>query len=312
MLVANQSGVINQFLLPNAVRVHQIQVADCIPYRLAMNRNSSKLSLIDKSSKLYIYDFDATNEQTGTEGDWLDLKLQDVWDMRWAADNADLLAVCEKSRLLILNSSTLEREEPVFSNGNICSFEQLRVKTLLMDSLIVDTMANGGAKKSMDSYIDHVESQSIRELKDIMAESLPDAVNYILQGPSLPSLWSIVAEHSLSDLQLDTASLAMVKCKDYKGLQFIKKLNKLSDDQLKHALVLTYLNRFEEAEAIYIERNRPELAIHLNEVLGRYSRVLELLESKKCKHILEDIHYCPTYCRVSNSKLSKRSGIGAI
>ena len=106
LLVAHQSGVINQFLLPNAVRVHQIQM-DCIPYRLALNRNSSKLSLIDKSSKLYIYDFDATNEQSGTEGDWLDIKMQDVWDMRWAADNNDLLAVCEKNRLTIVNGTTL-------------------------------------------------------------------------------------------------------------------------------------------------------------------------------------------------------------
>lgn len=287
LLVASHSGIINQFLLPNAVRVHQIQV-DCIPYRLAMNRNSSKLSLIDKSSKLYIYDFDATNEQneqTDTEGDWLDVKLQDVWDMRWASDNPDLLAVCEKSRLVILHSSTLEREEPVPSNGNICSFEQLRVKTLLLDSLVVDTMENAAgsvlaASKPVDSYLDIKDSQSIREVKDIMEQSLPDAVNYILQGSSSPTLWAIIGEYSLSNLQLDTASLAMLKCKDYKGLQFVKKLNKLSDPALKQAQVFAYLNRFEDAENIYIEHNRPEVAIHLNEVLGRYSRVIELLESK--------------------------------
>lgn len=281
LLVGSHSGIINQFLLPNAVRVHQIQV-DCIPYRLAMNRNSSKLSLIDKSSKLYIYDFDATNEQTDSEGDWLDVKLQDVWDMRWATDNTDLLAVCEKSRLVVLHSNTLEREEAVPSNGNICSFEQLRVKTLLLDSLVVDTMesAAGGASKSVDSYLDNVESQSIREVKDIMEQSLPDAVNYILQGSSSPSLWAVIAEYSLSNLQLDTATLAMVKCKDYKGLQFVKKLNKLSDPALKQAQVFAYLNRPEEAENIYIEHNRPEVAIHLNDVLGRYSRVIELLESK--------------------------------
>lgn len=277
-LVATLSGVINQFLLPNAVRIHQIQILDCVPCRLALNKNSSKLALIDRSAKLYIYDFDASNEETGTEGDWLDVKMQDVWDMRWAADNNDLLAICEKNRLTIVNGTTLEREEALHCNGYICSFEQLSVKTVRLDGLVMDTVDGKGIK--IESYLDRFESQSVRELKEIMEHSLTDAVNCALQWPHLPSLWNVIAEHSLANLQLDTANLALVKCKDYKGIQFLKKLNRLTEPALKRAEVCVYLTRFEEAEQIYMEQNRSELAIHLNAVRGNYARVLQLLEGK--------------------------------
>lgn len=202
--------------------------------------------------------------------------------MKWAADNNDMLAICEKNRLTIVNGSKLEREEPVPFSGYVCLFEQLCVKTILLDNLVVDSMDSRAIQ--IDGYFDSVQSQAVRELKDIVNHSLTDAVNYALQWPNFPSLWNIIAEQSLDNLQLETANLAMVKHKDYKGVQLVKKLNKLSDNALKRAEVCAYFGRFEEAEAIYLEQNRPDLAIHLYKVTGNYGRVLELLQSNGALH----------------------------
>lgn len=41
--------------------------------------------------------------------------------MRWASDNADLIAVMEKTRMYILRGN--DPEEPLFTSGYICSFK---------------------------------------------------------------------------------------------------------------------------------------------------------------------------------------------
>src|SRR5690606_4250876 len=68
--------------------------------------------------------------------------------------------------------------------------------------------------------------------------------------------------------------------KDYKGLQFVKRLAKVQDSSLRRAEVYAYLSRFEDAENIYLDVDRPDLAVSLNKAIGNYKRVLELLERK--------------------------------
>lgn len=46
---------------------------------------------------------------------------KDVWAMRWASDNPDLLAIMEKTRMYVLRG--LDPEEPIISSGYICSFQ---------------------------------------------------------------------------------------------------------------------------------------------------------------------------------------------
>lgn len=51
--------------------------------------------------------------------------LQDVWDMCWATDNPELLAVMEKGRLVVLRGS--DAEEPVISSAWLAGFSDLQV-----------------------------------------------------------------------------------------------------------------------------------------------------------------------------------------
>jgi len=46
---------------------------------------------------------------------------KDVWAMKWASDNPEMLAIMEKTRMYVLRG--LEPEEPILSSGYICSFQ---------------------------------------------------------------------------------------------------------------------------------------------------------------------------------------------
>ena len=50
------------------------------------------------------------------------------------------------------------------------------------------------------------------------------------------------------------ADQAFVRCKDYQGLQFVKKLKNLQKEEMRKAEVAAYFKRFDEAERLYLVR----------------------------------------------------------
>ena len=65
-----------------------------------------------------------------------------------------------------------------------------------------------------------------------------------------------MAESSLEQLNLKIAELAFVKCKDYQGIEFVKRLGNLQNDTMKQAEVAAYFKRFDEAERMYLDMDR--------------------------------------------------------
>lgn len=49
------------------------------------------------------------------------MKRHDVWDMKWASDNPNYLAVMEKTRMYVLKDGI--PEEPISSSAYIADFE---------------------------------------------------------------------------------------------------------------------------------------------------------------------------------------------
>lgn len=60
---------------------------------------------------------------------------KEVWDFKWAEDNPEMYAVMEKTRMYIFRRAV--PEEPVQSSGHICEFRDLKVKTILMDEILM-------------------------------------------------------------------------------------------------------------------------------------------------------------------------------
>ena len=55
---------------------------------------------------------------------------------------------------------------------------------------------------------------------------LPDAQRFIEENPH-PRLWRLLAESALELQEFPIAETAFVKCKDYPGIEFVKRLGNL-------------------------------------------------------------------------------------
>lgn len=123
------------------------------------------------------------------------------------------------------------------------------------------------------------EIRSLRDSRSLIETvGIEDACTFIEENPH-PRLWRLLAEAALQRLDLKTAEQAFVRCKDYQGIEFVKRLGNLQSESMKQAEVAAYFGRFEEAERMYLNMDRRDLAIDLRIKLGDWFRVLQLLKT---------------------------------
>lgn len=58
------------------------------------------------------------------------------------------------------------------------------------------------------------------------------------------------------------AEQAFVRCKDYQGIELVKRVDKLQSEDMKQAEVAAYFGRFEEAEKMYLDMDRRYVPSH--------------------------------------------------
>jgi WD repeat-containing protein 35 len=166
-----------------------------------------------------------------------------------------------------------EPEEPVSCSGFICSFSDLQVKVVLLDDIM-----KRPENPDLADIIDF-DTKSLRDTRELLeGVSLQDATQFIENNPH-PKLWKLLAESALNKLDFKVAEHAYVKCKDFYGLEFVKKLQNLTNQNLKKAEIFAYFNQFDEAEAVYLEIDRKDLAYQLRRKLGDWFKVIQLLRN---------------------------------
>ena len=72
------------------------------------------------------------------------------------------------------------------------------------------------------------------------------------------------------------AEKAFVRCVDYQGIQFVKRLRQFDDSNKQKAEVAAYFQRFDEADSIYRDIDRKDLAIELQVPSRRDARGIYL------------------------------------
>jgi len=270
LYVCRESGVIQRYSLPMLELDKHSLFVKCRAQVIAVNCDSTRMTVLDINGLLYLYDVQI---KTDREDRKLDFERKDVWDMKWASDNPDLLAIMEKNRMYIIRGT--QPEEPVLSNAFICAFSDLQIQSVLIDELIRNPEC--GTKKGL---ILDFETKSLRDTRAILTkvQNLDDAYNYV-EANSHPRLWRLLAESALDQVNLPVAEKAFVKYEDYVGIQFIKRLKLLDDKVKQKAEVAAYFQRFDEAENLYREIDRKDLAIDLRVRLGDWFRVIQLAQS---------------------------------
>ncbi|XP_067931487.1 WD repeat-containing protein 35-like [Watersipora subatra] len=272
LIVGRESGALHRYTLPLVNLTSKYMLA-ARPHQLAINSNSSKVSIIDISGVLTFFDMESrTKDADGKEvvGEQLTYERKDVWDMRWAEDNPELFAMMEKTRMYVFRG--MDPEEPLMSSGYICEFNDLQIQSVLLDEIM-----KAPDEPSRENMLDH-EIKSLRDTRDLLEKvGLQDAQRFIEENPH-PRLWRLLAESALELQEFSVAETAFVKCKDYPGIEFVKRLGHLQSDSLKQAEVAAYFGFYDEAESIYLEMDRRDLAVTLRKKLGDWFRVVQLLK----------------------------------
>ncbi|KAJ3324647.1 WD repeat-containing protein 35 [Boothiomyces sp. JEL0866] len=283
LVVARQSGTLLQYQLPSLVldNVYNIPVR---PVSIALNSSSSRLSILDNYGVLKLFELEKKPSfQRGLSnsnnvispkfagGTLLDFERKDVWDIKWATDNPELFSIMEKTRLYIFKN--LDPEEPLTCSGYICEFDNLQIKTVLLDDVMLDP------ESPQQTYMVNFEVKWLRDLRDIIKNTgLNEAIQYAEDRPH-NKLWKIIAEAGLQQLNFEIANKAFIKCQDYQGLEFIKRLKKLEDPAKKKAEIAAYCLNFDEAEKMYLEMDRKDLAVDIRIRMGDWFRVVQLIKT---------------------------------
>lgn len=93
-----------------------------------------------------------------------------------------------------------------------------------------------------------------------------------------PRLWKLLAETALEQFNFNVADKAFVRCADFYGIQFVKRLKLITDRNKQKAELSTYFLRFEEAESLYVNMDAKDLALQLRSSLGDWARVVQLIQ----------------------------------
>ncbi|OQR99052.1 WD repeat protein 35 [Achlya hypogyna] len=271
LVVGRASGMLHCFTLPH-ISLEMKYIVPCRPQMMALNCTSTQLSIIDINNVLSIMELGASTGNTNpVPAKMLPFEKKDTWDMMWAEDNPELFVMMEKARMYVFRA--LEAEEPVLSSGYLCTYKDLQVKAALLDDIL------GAPDQTDKSLIIDYETRSLRDARDLLENvGLADACDYI-QDHSHPRLWRLLADAALEQLDFAMAERGFVKCNDYNGIQYVKRLQLLNDRTKQKAEIAAYFQRFDDAEALYRKIDRKDLAIELRKRLGDWFRVLQLVQS---------------------------------
>ncbi|CRL00247.1 CLUMA_CG013520, isoform A [Clunio marinus] len=264
LLIGRESGIIQEYVLPTVAicNRHSFVNRAC---KISINCNSTRAAIVDSTGLMTTIDLNDYSGKSSSEK----FERKDVWSVCWAKDNPQLLAIMEKTRMYIFKGA--DPEEPISSSGYICSFDDLEITAVLLDEIVTGT-----TPPNTSDHLLHLRVKSLRDTEDLLQHvGLAEAKQFI-EDNSHPRLWRLLGESSLKKLDMETAESAFVRCTNYQGIQFIKKLRTIQNENIQKAEVAAFFGDFDEAEKLYIDADRRDLAIDLRSTLCDWFRVIQL------------------------------------
>jgi len=106
-------------------------------------------------------------------------------------------------------------------------------------------------------HVMKIETRALRDTRSLIENgtSLADVSRYVEEN-SHPSLWRLLAQAALDKLDLGVAETSFVRCRDYDGVQFAKRIATIPNELIRKAEVYSFFEDFETAEKLYLEVDR--------------------------------------------------------
>ncbi|KAF5296919.1 hypothetical protein FQA39_LY12276 [Lamprigera yunnana] len=266
LIVGRESGTIKQLVVPHVVVVKTYNLPIQV-YKMSINYNSTRLSVIDITGSLTVLDI--SDSSLNQDGEDIRLERKDVWAMKWSSENPQLLAVMEKTRMYVFKG--IYPEEPISAVGYICSFENLKIQAVMLDEVI-------NSRKPSKKYLFDLEVKSLRVTRELLEKvSIKEAHKYVLENPH-PLLWNLLGDAALKELDLKLAEKSFVQSENYAGIVFIKKLNNVRNKDIARGMVASYLKDYDEAIKLYNQNGHGHLSVNLLQNIGDWFRIIQMIK----------------------------------
>ncbi|KAL1244860.1 WD repeat-containing protein [Trichinella spiralis] len=262
LLIAKKSGQLCKYKFPSLLVLKPSKLKSR-PTKMTLNCTNTTLAYIDSSHVLRL--FSLTNDSNEVAG----FERRDVWDFKWSTLDPELLAVTEKNRLCIFKGT--KAQEPILFNARMCELSDVALRAIYLDDLIKDQKPN-----NVDYFLE-IKTQPLQVATNFAKQKQLHELASFAEQTAHPAIWKLLAETAMLEWNFELAELAFIKLLDYNSIQFLRTLITISDEQLKRAEILSFLGDLEQAEKIYMNSDRIDLAIGLNQKYGNWTRVVELL-----------------------------------
>ena len=276
LYVAKSNFIINKYNLYTMSLERKFKIEENIK-KFGVSPFDKYLWCINNNDYLSVYNIE--NEKP----EKLNYYQKEVWDIKWAEkndenDREDTLdfVILQKNRLYFINNLQVEGEM-MKCTDYLAKYINNEVTTVKIEKLNNDRNNDFFEGKN---YLKVYQNKVLKEFNELLENSqitdLKPALEYASKKPC-NTFYSKITKKALEKLDFDSAQTAMLQTGDFEGLQFLKKIKNIEDDELKKAEILEFNNNYDEASNKYNNMGRSDLNLAMNIKLGKWDKVTDMM-----------------------------------
>ena len=280
LFITCASGKANKYNLMSLTTITKYNFDEKM-IKIGLSPQGQYLWAISEYNMLSIWDTEKQHKKY--MGEKLEFEKKDVWSVLWSDNkNTDSMkdelsfVFLEKNKLNIIKN--LEPEEVLACNGYLADFSDLIITAVKLEDLMFKPY---DSNFKVEDIVIQTETRNLRDLREHIKAKMPmeDIYKFVEQNPNR-KIWELLAKHALFLFDTATAEKAFTHMNDYMGLDFIKRLKTIDDDNLKRAEISQFFNDYDTAEETYNNADRKDLSINMRLKLGQWDRVINLMNEK--------------------------------
>ena len=280
LFITCASGKANKYNLMSLTTITKYNFDEKM-IKIGLSPQGQYLWAISEYNMLSIWDTEKQHKKY--MGEKLEFEKKDVWSVLWSDNkNTDSMkdelsfVFLEKNKLNIIKN--LEPEEVLACNGYLADFSDLIITAVKLEDLMFKPY---DSNFKVEDIVIQTETRNLRDLREHIKAKMPmeDIYKFVEQNPNR-KMWELLAKHALFLFDTATAEKAFTHMNDYMGLDFIKRLKTIDDDNLKRAEISQFFNDYDTAEETYNNADRKDLSINMRLKLGQWDRVINLMNDK--------------------------------
>ena len=234
LYVGLDNGVINKYNLYLMEFVQKLKIDENIKY-FGLSPFEKYLWCINNNEQLSIYDLG--NQKPNK----LDYYQKEIWDIKWCKKNEEdevkedtlEFVILQKNKLFFINNLQIEGEMQKCPDY-LANYVDNEVTAVKIEKLNYDR--NNDFFEGKD-YLVKYENKVLREFNELLEDEekadLKEAFDYAIKHPC-NSFFSSITKKALEKMDFDTAQKTMLQMSDFEGLEFLKNVKNIEDEEMKN------------------------------------------------------------------------------